>query len=49
VFFPTSTIKVPELGGMVAFPGDLSHGGMQITSGTRYIIACFLYVHHNNN
>ena len=24
---------VPEAGGLVAFPGDLSHGGMPITRG----------------
>ena len=36
---------VPVRGGLVAFPGDLSHGGQQITGGVRYIIACFLYVH----
>jgi hypothetical protein len=36
--------QVPEPGGLVAFPGDCSHGGMPITGGTRYIIAAFLYV-----
>ena len=35
---------VPVQGGLVAFPGDLSHGGQQLTSGVRYIVACFLYV-----
>jgi len=24
---------VPEMGGLVAFPGELSHGGLQITRG----------------
>ena len=40
---------VPVKGGLVSFPGDLSHGGMQITGGVRYIIACFLYVAHDGD
>ena len=34
----------PPAGGVVSFPGDVSHGGRPITRGTRYIIAVFLCV-----
>ena len=31
-------------GGVVSFCGDVLHAGHAITAGTRYIIACFMYV-----
>ena len=33
-----------EQGHYISFPGNLRHGGDPITSGTRYILAMFLYV-----
>ncbi len=36
-------IKI-EQGHHISFPGGLRHGGDPITSGTRYILAIFLYV-----
>lgn len=32
-----------DCGQVLAFPGDLLHGGAELTSGVRYIIAAFLY------
>ena len=34
----------PEKGCVVAFPGELRHGGRAVTRGVRYIIAVFLWV-----
>ena len=45
-FESLGTALVPDLGGLVAFPGNCSHGGMPITRGRRCILACFLYIHH---
>lgn len=38
-----------DAGGVVAFAGKARHGGMQITSGTRYIIPLFCYVDENRS
>jgi len=35
----------PPKGGMVSFPGELLHGGLQITEGCRFIAAGFLFEH----
>ena len=34
----------PEKGHVVAFPGELRHGGSPVTEGVRYIIAAFLWI-----
>ena len=35
-------IDTPSAGHAVLFPGSVSHGGAQVTSGTRYIIVLFI-------
>ena len=34
----------PDVGRVVAFPGEMRHGGAPVTRGVRYIIAAFLWV-----
>ena len=34
----------PDIGRVVAFPGEMRHGGAPVTRGVRYIIAAFLWV-----
>jgi predicted 2-oxoglutarate/Fe(II)-dependent dioxygenase YbiX len=43
-FAETQAVISPDVGHLVAFPGDARHGGEPITTGVRYIIAAFLYV-----
>ncbi len=43
-FADCRTVICPDVGHVVAFPGDTWHGGEPITAGVRYIIACFLFL-----
>ena len=44
-FFPhLGRAARPDRGHAVAFRGDLRHAGEPTTSGTRYIVAAFLYL-----
>ena len=38
-----------QAGGLVAFPGHLTHGASQITRGRRYVIVAFLYEYKDAN
>ena len=39
----------PDVGRVVAFPGEMRHGGAPVTRGVRYIIAAFLWVSSAND
>ena len=44
LFYDFDTTLCPGTGDMISFRGDrLKHGGEQVTSGVRYILAVFLY------
>jgi hypothetical protein len=44
-FFADSRLVIcPDVGHVVAFPGETRHGGEPITAGVRYIIAAFLFL-----
>jgi hypothetical protein len=44
-FFADSRVVIcPDVGHVVAFPGETRHGGEPITAGVRYIIAAFLFL-----
>jgi hypothetical protein len=49
-FFSDSgeTVKT-DVGGIISFEGQLSHAGMSITRGTRYIIVCFICVEEESH
>ena len=40
---PTRVTARPDIGGVVAFGGDLRHAGAPVTRGVRYIVAAFLF------
>jgi len=46
-FAETCETAKMNVGGMVSFEGDLLHAGRNIVSGTRYIIASFIYYEDN--
>ena len=40
---PLRVTARPDIGGVVAFGGDLRHAGAPVTRGVRYIVAAFLF------
>jgi predicted 2-oxoglutarate/Fe(II)-dependent dioxygenase YbiX len=40
---PMRVTARPDIGGVVAFGGDLRHAGAPVTRGVRYIVAAFLF------
>jgi predicted 2-oxoglutarate/Fe(II)-dependent dioxygenase YbiX len=40
---PLRVTARPDIGGVVAFGGDLRHAGAPVTKGVRYIVAAFLF------